>query len=225
MFYIQHFFKYVLLNNRFLLFILASVGNLCIMNLVIVVREEKKDLRIVRTKKFLYEGLIQLLKERPFEEVKVSDICEKAYINRSTFYAHYSDKYDLLDAFIKDLKLSLAKELEQNKNISNSREYYLEMLHIFLEHVESKKAFYSAIMVNNQNSVVTDMIYDTLNEDITRRLEEEEITIYKNVPSDVVAKFYLGAVFNIGVDWLKNTNRYTTEELFQFLQELIPDFL
>lgn len=188
-------------------------------------REGKKDLRIVRTKKFLYEGLVQLLKERPFEEIKVSDICEQALINRSTFYAHYSDKYDLLDSFIKDIKLSLAKELEQNQNISNSREYYLEMLRIFLEHVASKKSFYSAIMVNNQNSVVTDMIYNTLNEDITRRLEAETSTIYQNVPNDIVAKFYLGAVFNIGIEWLKNTNKYTTEELIQYLNELIPEVL
>ena len=188
-------------------------------------REEKKDLRVVRTKKFLYEGLVQLLKERPFEEIKVSDICECALINRSTFYAHYSDKYDLLDSFIKDIKLSLAKELEQNKNISNSREYYLEMLQIFLKHVESKKSFYSAIMVNNQNSVVTDLIYDTLNDDITRRLEDEEKIIYKNVPSDIVAKFYLGAVFNIGVEWLKNTTKYNTVELIGYLKELIPDYL
>ena len=80
-------------------------------------KAEKKDLRIVRTKKLLYDGLIQLLKERPFEEVKVSDICERAYINRSTFYAHYTDKYDLLDDFIRDIKTSLAKELEKNENI------------------------------------------------------------------------------------------------------------
>ncbi len=187
-------------------------------------KEGKKDLRVLKTKKFLYEGLVRLLKESPFEEIKVSDICEKALVNRSTFYAHYSDKYDLLDSFIYDIKKSLATELEKNKNISNSKEYYLEMLRIFFEHVSTQKEFYSAIIVNNQNSIVTDMIFSALNEDIQKRIEADS-KIQSNVPSDIVAMFYLGAVFNIGIEWLKNSNRYTTEELIRYLSELIPENL
>lgn len=188
-------------------------------------REMKKDLRIVRTKKFLYEALIVLLKEKPFEEIKVSDICEKALINRSTFYAHYSDKYDLLDSFIKDVKLSLKEELEKNKNITNTKEYYLEMLRIFFVHVDMRKDFYSAIIVNNQNSIVTDMIFSALNEDIQKRIEEDRDLLKKKIPSDIVVSFYLGAVFNIGIDWLKNPSKYTTEELVSYLEELLPDVL
>ena len=56
--------------------------------------EKKTDLRIIKTKKVIYEALIDLMKEKTFEEIKVSDICNKALINRSTFYAHYEDKYD-----------------------------------------------------------------------------------------------------------------------------------
>ena len=170
-------------------------------------KNEKQDLRIVRTKKFLYEALVQLLKEKTFEEIKVSDICEYAIINRSTFYAHYSDKYDLLSSFIQDLRLSLAAELEKNKNISTSKEYYLEMLRLFFGHVDEKREFYSAIMVNNQNSIIMDMIYDTLNEDIRKNIEKNGTVVSKSVPSDIVAKFYLGAVCNVGIEWLKKDRK------------------
>ncbi len=187
-------------------------------------REVKKDLRIIRTKKFLYEALIGLLKEKPFEEIKVSDICEKALINRSTFYAHYSDKYELLDSFIKDVKLSLKEELKKNTNITNTKEYYLEMLRIFFLHVNERKLFYSAILVNNQNSIVTDMIFSALNEDIKKRIEENN-QLKSKIPSDIVTSFYLGAVFNIGIDWLKNPSKYTTEELISYLEELLPEVL
>ena len=54
---------------------------------------KKQDLRIMKTKKALYQSLIQLMKEKTFEEIRVSDICELALINRSTFYAHFDDKY------------------------------------------------------------------------------------------------------------------------------------
>lgn len=69
--------------------------------------EKKTDLRIIKTKKVIYEALIDLMKEKTFEEIKVSDICNKALINRSTFYAHYEDKYELLVEFINDLKVIL----------------------------------------------------------------------------------------------------------------------
>ena len=45
---------------------------------------KKIDLRILKTKRNLYEGLLTLMKEKTFEEIKVSDICSKAMINRST---------------------------------------------------------------------------------------------------------------------------------------------
>ena len=67
--------------------------------------KEKTDLRVVKTKNVLYNSLIELMKEKEFEEIKVSDICTKALINRSTFYAHYQDKYELLQDFLNFLKL------------------------------------------------------------------------------------------------------------------------
>ena len=90
----------------------------------------KKDLRVVKTQNALYNTLLELMKEKSFEEIKVSDICSHALINRSTFYAHYNDKYELLADAINDLKNSLIMELNKNKNISNTKEYYLEMIRI-----------------------------------------------------------------------------------------------
>ena len=100
---------------------------------------KKTDLRIIKTKNNLYQTLIKLMSDRPFEEIKVSDICEKALVNRSTFYSHYSDKYELLSSYIDTLKESLEKELEKNTSIKNTKEYYLEMISLFLNHVEEKK--------------------------------------------------------------------------------------
>ncbi len=195
------------------------------MKWVITMREQKKDLRIIKTKKHLYEGLISLLKEKAFEELKVADICEKALINRSTFYSHYSDKYDLLDALIKDIKASLKEELEKNKNISNTKEYYLEMLRILFEHINTRENFYSAILVNNQNSIVTDMIFQALNEDIQKRIENNNKVLRNKVPTEIVASFYLGAVFNMGIEWLKQPSKYTPEELMHYLNTLLPEGL
>ena len=72
--------------------------------------ETKDDVRVRRTKKSLRLGLMELLKEEPFEKISVKDICERTMINRMTFYAHYKDKYDLLDDAIKTLGQDIWKQ-------------------------------------------------------------------------------------------------------------------
>lgn len=42
------------------------------------------------------EALIQLLAEKPFEYITVSEICKRAQVNRSTFYLHYDNTSELL---------------------------------------------------------------------------------------------------------------------------------
>lgn len=59
--------------------------------------EKKNDLRIIRTKKLLRNSLLQLLEEKKFENITVSELAAKAGINRKTFYLHYSSTRDLLD--------------------------------------------------------------------------------------------------------------------------------
>lgn len=76
--------------------------------------KEKTDLRVIKTRNVLYKALIDLMKEKLFEEIKVSDICNKALLNRSTFYAHYQDKYELLQDFLNFLQKEFIKELEKN---------------------------------------------------------------------------------------------------------------
>ena len=74
----------------------------------------KNDLRVIKTKKNLYEALITLMKEKTFEEIKVADICKKALINRSTFYNHYQDKYELLYELINNRTLFTERYLKDS---------------------------------------------------------------------------------------------------------------
>lgn len=185
--------------------------------------ENKKDLRVIKTENLLYATLIDLLKEKTFEEIKVSDICNKALINRSTFYAHYQDKYELVVGFISTLKEELAKAIKDNGSTFNTKEYYLEMIKLFLNHIEEKREDYLAIMINNRNSITMDIIYDVLDHDITSHLQHDEKIESKEIPDSIIAKFYIGAVVNVGIEWLKNKNKYTKEEIIKYLDLLIPN--
>ena len=62
--------------------------------------EEKLDPRVKRTRSLILQAFGSLLAEKGFESISVQDITDKAEINRATFYAHFQDKYDLLNKAI-----------------------------------------------------------------------------------------------------------------------------
>ncbi len=64
----------------------------------------KDDLRVQRTRKMLEDAMIELTVEKGFSSLTVRDITERARVNRSTFYRHYLDKYDLLSQYMTGLE-------------------------------------------------------------------------------------------------------------------------
>lgn len=68
------------------------------------------DKRIIKTKKNIKNALIDLLAEMPFEKVTVTEICNQGLVSRITFYAHYEDKYKLVEEMFADY----IKEADQN---------------------------------------------------------------------------------------------------------------
>ncbi len=72
-------------------------------------KEMKSDRKTRYTRKVLQDSLIETMKEKPITKITIKEICEKADVNRTTFYAHYTDQYDLLRK-IEDDVLSWLKE-------------------------------------------------------------------------------------------------------------------
>jgi AcrR family transcriptional regulator len=64
--------------------------------------EPRVDPRVTRTKNLIRDALKALLAEKNFEAISVQDIAERATVNRATFYAHFQDKFALLDDLIQD---------------------------------------------------------------------------------------------------------------------------
>ena len=184
--------------------------------------ENKEDLRIVKTKNALRESLIVLMKDKPFEEIKISDVCNKALINRSTFYAHYEDKYELLVDTINYYKEKLTNSLEKNNNIFNTKEFYLELIRLILENISQEKNFYCQLFTNNHNSILMDILEDSIMKDINKRVSLNQINT-KNIPPTIYIKYYLGAVTNVCIEWLNNQNHYTEKEIISYLDKLLPD--
>ena len=71
----------------------------------------KENQRIMITKRLLKEALIEILKGKPIEKVSVTELCERAEINRSTFYAHYNIPQDVLTEIKRDFATQIVEAL------------------------------------------------------------------------------------------------------------------
>lgn len=73
--------------------------------------EKREDRRIIYTKMFLKESLLELMKEKPISKITPTELCRHAKINRNTFYSHYESTEALLssieDELFKEIKQSL----------------------------------------------------------------------------------------------------------------------
>nr|WP_078430561.1 TetR/AcrR family transcriptional regulator [Alkalihalobacterium alkalinitrilicum] len=73
----------------------------------------KLDRRKKYTRMILKDSLMKILKEKPISTITVKEICELADINRSTFYSHFSDQFDLLYKIEEELIEDMNETLSQ----------------------------------------------------------------------------------------------------------------
>ena len=72
----------------------------------------KTDARIRYTQSVLKQALLSFLKEKPINKITVKEVCERAGLNRATFYAHYSDCFALLESIEEDLLEAFQQSLK-----------------------------------------------------------------------------------------------------------------
>ncbi|MCI8993890.1 MAG: TetR/AcrR family transcriptional regulator [Eubacterium sp.] len=104
----------------------------------------KTDLRVIKTREAIKRSFLACLCEHKFEEISIKTITQKAKINRSTFYKHYEDKYDLKNRYADELIGGFVDNLEVTfleKRILDTDSYYQE-LKICLEQMREHKEEY-----------------------------------------------------------------------------------
>ena len=94
----------------------------------------KVDVRIIRSKESLISALVSLLKNRSIEELTISELCEKADVNRNTFYSHYSDINDLFDElkgkYMENFIIQMKNNQEEGRSKKESFTSILETIKI-----------------------------------------------------------------------------------------------
>ena len=88
---------------------------------------KKTDRRIRKTKAQLRQGLAELLQEKSLKEITVKELTDKVDINRSTFYLHYSDIYDMMEKIENEL-IEEIEELVRTRPVNPFNESSLKVL-------------------------------------------------------------------------------------------------
>lgn len=103
------------------------------------------DLRIQKTKKSIKNAFIELRAKKPLEKITVKELCELACINKSTFYSHYEDIYNLSEVMEQETVDSIISRISHIKDYSreNSDIFTRELCLAFLSQSSLIKILFS----------------------------------------------------------------------------------
>ena len=175
--------------------------------------EEKLDPRVKRTRSLILRSFEGLLAEKGFETISVQDVTDKAEINRATFYAHFPDKYALLDYSISQM---FKQEIE--KRTLNACHYTPDNLrNLILAVCEFLAKIHSGCAQPHQQfeSLVEGTIKNILFELLSYWLGQSKIKISSEIPATVAS----WAIYGLASHYSHMKKRSTLEK---FVDEALP---
>ena len=184
---------------------------------------KKEDLRIRKTRASLYKNFLQLMEEKSFEEISITDICKSSSINRSTFYDHFKDKYELLLGLMKDYKEEIKMHIETDKSFSNMKDYLFEIINLLLSYLEDNLKLYTTLsIIKKKNSLISDLLYDSLLETVIKYLKNN-YTNNSNLSIETISIFYVSGITNVITESIQNKKSFNKEKLLKDLKKLIQN--
>lgn len=123
--------------------------------------EQKESRRVTMTKMLLKTALIELMQEKPFPQITIKELCERADLNRTTFYLHYSDQSDVLHEIEQE---ATEKTIEYMKHASPDAGT-VELIERFLHYVKDNPMLFRTLLLSGERaSFKPEFIANTLSE-------------------------------------------------------------
>lgn len=176
-------------------------------------RQEKLDPRVRRTRQLLEQAFAQTIHDKGFQDTSVQDITEKAGVNRATFYAHFQDKYDLLDYAIRE---SFRREIESH--LLNACRFSLDNLRLLIVTVCEFLAKAPAACKQPQmqfDSLMESQVKGQIKELVQSWLEQSG----SDVAPEIAATAASWAIYGLALHWSRVKDRPSAES---FSGEVLP---
>jgi AcrR family transcriptional regulator len=176
---------------------------------------EKLDPRVKRTRQMIEQSFKGLITEKGFQSLSVQDITEQAGINRATFYAHFPDKYALLDHTIKQEFLQ-----EIDKRTLNVCKFSLDNLRMLVivvcEFIDGAHG-HCAMSEQQFQSLVEAQVRTQIHALISHWLEG--MPAIDNIPQTRAATAASWALLGLAVEWSRSKRMPPLEE---YADQVLP---
>lgn len=141
-------------------------------------------------------ALLELMKEKDYDSISITDIVEKAGLSRVTYYRHFNSKEDIIKRYFQLTKEKFVKQAVGNSMAENNEFMVLALFMFFKSNMEANKAL--------RKSHLDKMLLDYLTYEF---MESLPVKLDK-----YFAIFLAGALFNVLVHWLDNDCKDSIEE-------------
>lgn len=178
------------------------------------------DLRIIKTQNAIKTSLMNLIEVKSFREITINDIAEGAIINRSTFYLHYTDKYDLLDSLVNEGISEVIGTISPKTHIRAGKlDYNLFSIDLSnsLKVISRQAQLYRLILNDSESLGLRQKTEKALGDCLSRGFPAETM-IARDLLIEIISSIYVSV---IGW-WLNNDMKYSAafmaEELVKFFE-------
>ncbi len=90
------------------------------------------DIRVIKSKNAIKDAFLDLRKKKTLKNITVKELCEKAMVNKSTFYSHYTDIFDLTDKLENEIIFSIVNSISHPDYIfENNANFTKELINAF----------------------------------------------------------------------------------------------
>jgi AcrR family transcriptional regulator len=182
----------------------------------------REDRRVQRTRQLLQEALVTEILEKGYEAVTVQDILDRANLGRSTFYAHYRDKEDLLLSGFEHFRSLLAvHELPQHSELVSVLGEGSDFSLALFRHVAQYRTVTKAMLGKQGGNVVLHHLRGHLLNYLRTRLGSHTAPGRKHaVPLEVVTEFLVSSLLGLLIWWIDEDLPYTPEEMDSMFKQL-----
>jgi AcrR family transcriptional regulator len=175
----------------------------------------KTDPRIRRTKQRLHEALLQLSMKLGYDAVSVQEVLEHSETARSTFYAHFRDKDDLL---LSGFQEHDGPFFDAHVDTEDSRSSFANFIHALFDHIYQHKILAKAF---SKTGLVTghfrNLILVKTRKLVNRHLAAEG----RATPDELSVQFVAGASFSLLIWWIEHDFPYSVQEMSNACQKFM----
>ncbi|MBZ9871813.1 TetR/AcrR family transcriptional regulator [Mesorhizobium sp. BR1-1-9] len=184
---------------------------------------QRIDRRAARTRRALHEALLRLMLRKGYEAILVQDIIDEADVGRSTFYAHYTGKEDLLRSGFQRLREELKEAQAQVDASARVPNDTLSFSGTMFEHAARYADHYRTMIGGRGGAAAENEIRQALSEMV--RQELPPVLYGDSIPRDFVVQFIVGAFITTLNWWFERKPKLSPSQVDSMFRSLVLDGL